>query len=225
VKILIVADKESKALWDYYTPGMLDEYDLILSCGDLAPQYLSFLATFTKAPVLYVHGNHDDCYEQTPPEGCTCIENMVYRYKGLRILGLGGSMRYKPGINQYTEAEMSHRIRGLRFRIFRNNGFDILLSHAPAQGLGDADDMPHHGFLSFVHLMDKYHPKYMIHGHVHANYTRNLKRISSYGDTQIVNGYDRYVLEIPDEEIARWEEESPKKKRHRGRKRKDAADN
>ena len=222
VKILIVADKESKALWDYYTPGMLDEYDLILSCGDLAPQYLSFLATFTKAPVLYVHGNHDDCYEQTPPEGCTCIENTVYRYKGVRILGLGGSMRYKPGTNQYTEAEMSHRIRGLRFRIFRNNGFDIMLSHSPAQGLGDAEDLPHHGFLSFVHLMDKYHPKYMIHGHVHANYTRNLKRISSYGNTQIVNGYDRYVLEIPDEEIARWEQETPKKKRHRRRKHKDA---
>ena len=53
MKILIVSDKESKALWDYYTPGMLDEYDLILSCGDLAPQYLSFLATFTKVPVLY----------------------------------------------------------------------------------------------------------------------------------------------------------------------------
>ena len=74
MKILVVSDKESKSLWDYYEPGKLDPYDLIISCGDLAPQYLSFLATFTKAPVLYVRGNHDDCYEQTPPDGCTDID-------------------------------------------------------------------------------------------------------------------------------------------------------
>lgn len=224
MKILIVADKESKALWDYYTPGLLDEYDLILSCGDLEPEYLSFLATFTKVPVLYVHGNHDDKYEKKPPEGCTCIENTVYRYKGLRILGLGGSMRYKPGVNQYTDEEMQHRAHALRFRIFRNRGFDILLTHSPAAGLGDGEDIAHHGFATFVRMMDKYHPKYMIHGHLHANYTRNLKRVTQYGDTQIVNGYEKYVLDIPDEEIARWEQEAPKKKRHRRRRRKAAAD-
>ncbi len=217
MKILIVSDKESKALWDYYTPGMLDEYDLILSCGDLEPEYLSFLATFTKVPVLYIHGNHDDCYEKKPPEGCTCIEDTVYRYKGIRILGLGGSMRYKPGINQYTDTEMRHRIHSLRFRIFRNRGFDILLTHSPAEGLGDGEDIAHHGFAAFVRMLDKYHPKYMIHGHVHANYTRNLKRVTAYGDTQIINGYEKYVLEIPDEEIARWEQETPKRKRHRRR--------
>lgn len=225
MKILIVSDKESKALWDYYTPGMLDEYDLILSCGDLAPQYLSFLATFTKVPVLYVHGNHDDCYEKTPPEGCVCIEDKVFRYKGLRILGLGGSNRYKPGINQYTQAEMRHRIRSLRFRMFRSGGIDILLTHSPAEGLGDAEDIPHQGFAAFVDLMNKYKPKYMIHGHVHANYTRNMKRITAFGETQIVNGYEKYVLEIPDEEIARWEQEVPKRRRHRRRRRKGAADN
>ena len=34
--------------------------DLIISCGDLDPRCLSFLATFSSAPVIYVHGNHDD---------------------------------------------------------------------------------------------------------------------------------------------------------------------
>ena len=114
MKILVVSDKESKALWDYYEPGKLDPYDLIISCGDLAPQYLSFLATFTKAPVLYVRGNHDDCYEQTPPDGCTDIDGKFYHFKGLRIVGLGGSMRYRPGINQYTDDEMFSRVRRLK---------------------------------------------------------------------------------------------------------------
>ena len=48
MKILIVSDEECPALWDYYVPGKLKEYDLILSCGDLPASYLSFLTTQEK---------------------------------------------------------------------------------------------------------------------------------------------------------------------------------
>ena len=102
MKILAIADVESKYLWDYFEKSKLEGIDLIISCGDLDPRYLSFLATFTSAPVLYVHGNHDDKYERIPPEGCICIDDKIYVHEGERILGLGGSMRYKPGEHQYT---------------------------------------------------------------------------------------------------------------------------
>ena len=82
MKILVLADVESKYLWDYFEKEKLEGIDLILSAGDLKPQYLSFLASFTKVPVLYVHGNHDDCYEMQPPDGCINIENKIYVYKG-----------------------------------------------------------------------------------------------------------------------------------------------
>lgn len=45
MKILILADVESKYLWDYFDKSKLEGVDLILSCGDLNPQYLSFLAS------------------------------------------------------------------------------------------------------------------------------------------------------------------------------------
>ena len=96
MNILVIADEETPSLWDYFRPEKLKDVDLILSCGDLNPKYLSFLATFCKGPVLYVHGNHDDRYEKTPPEGCICIEDKIYEYKGIRIMGLGGSYRYSP---------------------------------------------------------------------------------------------------------------------------------
>ena len=51
MKILTLADQESRSLWDYFEKAKLEGVDLIISCGDLAPQYLSFLATFTHAPV------------------------------------------------------------------------------------------------------------------------------------------------------------------------------
>ena len=87
MKILAVSDIESKYLWDYFEPKKLEGVELILSCGDLAAEYLSFLATFTHAPVLYVHGNHDAGYENRPPEGCICIEDEIFTYRGVRILG------------------------------------------------------------------------------------------------------------------------------------------
>lgn len=132
MRILVVADEESKSLWDYYEPSKLADIDLIISCGDLSAAYLSFLVTMGKAPVLYIHGNHDIRYQVHPPEGCTCIDGMLYEYKGLRILGLGGCMRYKPGPYQFTEKEMKHRIWHLYWDIFRSKGFDILVTHAPA---------------------------------------------------------------------------------------------
>ena len=47
MKILAIADVESKYLWDYFEKSKLEGIDLIISCGDLDPHYLSFLATFT----------------------------------------------------------------------------------------------------------------------------------------------------------------------------------
>ena len=73
MKILVLADVESKYLWDYFEREKLDGIDLILSCGDLRAEYLSFLASFSKVPILYVRGNHDDNYAFKEPEGCICI--------------------------------------------------------------------------------------------------------------------------------------------------------
>ena len=196
MKILILSDVESKYLWDYFEKEKLEGIDLILSCGDLKPQYLSFLASFTKAPVLYVRGNHDDCYEINPPDGCTCIEDSIYNFNGLRIMGLGGSIKYNNGKNQYTQNQMKKRVKRMWFKLMRNHGFDILLTHAPAAGFHEGDDRAHKGFDVFSELIDKYHPKFFIHGHVHKDYSRNFVRQDQIGDTIVINGYERFTLEI-----------------------------
>ena len=198
MRLLLVSDKESPYYWDYYQPGRLDGVDLILSCGDLKSQYLSFLVTMGRAPVLYVHGNHDKNYDRHPPEGCDCIEDKLVTVKGLRILGLGGSMRYSEGPNQYTEREMGRRIRRLWFQLRRAGGVDIVLTHAPAKGCGDDEDYAHRGFECLRELMDKYRPRYLIHGHVHMNYARERPCTLQRGETTIINAYERFVLEVPE---------------------------
>ena len=202
MRILAVSDEESPALWEYYTPGKLKEYDLILSCGDLKADYLSFLVTMARCPVLYVHGNHDESYDRHPPEGCDCIEDKLVTYNGLRILGLGGCRQYHPGKFQHTEAYMRRRIRKLHRQIKKAGGVDLVLTHAPAQGLGDGQDPAHKGFEAFRELLDQYHPQYLVHGHVHLRYAHGTQRTITYENTTIINACERYVLDIPDREFS-----------------------
>ena len=101
MKILAVSDVESEFFYDYYSPGKLNEFDLIIACGDLREGYLEFLVTMARCPLLYVHGNHDERHKKAP-EGCICIDDKLYVYNGLRILGLGGSYRYREGKYMYS---------------------------------------------------------------------------------------------------------------------------
>ena len=196
MKLLLLSDKESPFLWDYYQPGRLKEYDLILSCGDLKAEYLSFLVTMGRAPLLYVHGNHDTRYRSAPPEGCESIEDKLYIHNGLRILGLGGSPHYSGGPHQYTEQQMGRRIRRLHWKIRRAGGVDIIIAHAAPTGVECGDDYAHRGFDCFRELIDRYQPKYFIHGHVHMNYGRQIERQITIGSTTIINAYERYEGEI-----------------------------
>lgn len=202
MKILAVSDEECHALWDHYVPGRLSDYDLIISSGDLKADYLSFLVTMARCPVLYVHGNHDTTYKNNPPEGCDCIDDALIVYNGIRILGLGGCLWYHDGEHQYTEKQMARRISKLHWKIRRLGGVDIVVTHAPPLGVGDEEDPAHKGFETFLELMELYKPKYLLHGHVHLRYNAHTgqkpQRKNEYRGTQVINVSERYELEIPD---------------------------
>ena len=202
MRILAVSDEESKSLWDYYVPGKLDGYDLILSCGDLKASYLTFLVTMGRARLLYVHGNHDGSYESAPPEGCDDIDGHLVEYNGVRILGLGGCLRYHPGAHQYTEREMERRIAPLRRAVKRAGGVDIVIAHTPPRGYGDLEDAAHRGFESFVGLIEEWRPAYFLHGHTHLRYSTSAVRELSLGSTRIVNVSERFEFDFPDKEYA-----------------------
>ena len=91
---------------------------------------------------------------------------------------------------------MRQRIRKLAFRLWRHKGFDILLTHAPARGVNDFDALSHRGFECFLKLLDKYHPKYFVHGHIHKSYGVNIPQRTERGDTTIINAYDHCIFEL-----------------------------
>ncbi len=194
MRILAVSDVESKYYYEFYSSGKLKGFDLILACGDLKPAYLEFLVTMAGCPLYYVHGNHDEGYPREP-EGCVCIDDKLVVFRGVRIMGLGGSYRYRPGEYMYTERQMRRRIRRLGFSLWRRRGIDILVTHAPAKGLNDLDDLPHRGFACFLRLLEKHEPRYFIHGHIHREYDISVPQKDTYGKTVVINACGHCVIE------------------------------
>ena len=197
MKILAVSDIESKLLWDFYDRKLTEGVSLIISCGDLKKEYLEFLVTMVNCPLLYVRGNHDERYHTSPPEGCECIEDTLVTIQGVRILGLGGSMRYRDGKDMYTEEQMSRRIKKARRQIKKAGGLDLFVAHAPAYGYGDLPDHAHRGFQCYNELLEENRPLLMLHGHVHQEYGHGFQREHHHpSGTKIMNVYGYQIIDL-----------------------------
>lgn len=195
ITILAIADVVSPVLYDHFQPERWRQVDLILSAGDLPPDYLDFLCTSIGVPILYVRGNHDARYEASQFDGCENVHGRIVSFKGLRIAGFEGCRRYNHGPCQYTEAEMCRAVRRIRLNALRHGPPSIILTHAPPAGCHDDTDPCHRGFDCFRKAIDRWKPSLFIHGHVHA-YRREAAR-SILGATEVVNAYPYQLLTIP----------------------------
>lgn len=196
VRVLAVADEESKYIWDYFDRKVFRGIDLIIACGDLKAAYLTFLTTMVGAPLVYVHGNHDGRMIYHPPEGCDNLELKMQVVKGIRIIGFGGANSRNPKPFHYTEADVARQVTRRMQEISHHGGFDILVTHSPALGLGDGEDSFHKGFRAYRTLLDLYKPAYHFHGHQHLNYGSSVKRLITYGPTQIYNAFGYSILDL-----------------------------
>jgi Icc-related predicted phosphoesterase len=195
MKILAISDTEVRELRDEFNPALFSEVDLILSCGDLQPEYLTLVREKVNAPLYYILGNHDVRYQQSPPVGCTDISFAIIREGGLKLLGLSGSRWYNGGMNQYHETEMRMFIWKLYFALWRKQGVDIVISHAPPRHVHDAEDRCHRGFKFFHNLINRFQPAYFLHGHIHAHFDKNQERVSLINNTRVINCCGSYVFE------------------------------
>jgi Icc-related predicted phosphoesterase len=172
------------------------DIDVIISCGDLPPEYLTLLLDAFNAPLYFVSGNHDIRYPSKPPRGGCDLHGRLVKIKGLRFLGLAGSRWYNGGLHQYTEAQMRAMIRRLRPTIWWHKGIDVVVAHAPPRYVHDAEDLCHRGFKSFRWLIKKYRPIYFIHGHIHRYFADPRERVTVVDATKVVNTYEYNILEI-----------------------------
>lgn len=203
MRVLAISDVEEGWLYEHFDRESLRGVDLIVSCGDLPAAYLEHIVTLSNVPLVYVRGNHDTAYDEHPPGGCVSIDGHLRDFNGLRIMGLGGSIRYNPQVHGYTEAEMARRAARLALLAQATGGVDLLVTHAPARGYGDLDDLPHRGFEAIDALVRHLRPRYLVHGHVHLQYARVARRLEHPSGTTIVNACGSQLIDIPDESVSR----------------------
>jgi Icc-related predicted phosphoesterase len=196
IKLLSVSDVVDPMLHRHVGSGPFSGIDLIVSCGDLPPEYLSRLTHVFNAPLYYVGGNHDIRYKDKLPQGGVDLHGRLERIQGLNFLGLEGSRWYNGGPFQYTEGQMRAIIRKLRPALWWQGGIDVVVTHAPPRYVHDAEDLCHRGFRSFRWLIDKYQPDYFIHGHIHREFSDSTERVTVVDATKVVNTYGYNILEI-----------------------------
>ena len=221
VRVLAVADEVSDALWGPRAASLAP--DLVLAAGDLPWDYLEFLASAVDRPVVFVPGNHDPevstarahrsgqfqraglpC-EPPRPAGCRSVDGIVLDVAGLRIAGLGGCVRYRPGPNQDSQREYHRRAARLLRRVARlqrrsPGPVDVLLTHAPPRGLGDEDDRPHVGIDALHGVLERLQPRWHLHGHIHPYGQRRPDRVA--GPTTIRNVIPYRLFEVDATPIA-----------------------
>lgn len=223
--ILCVSDTIDPLVYSTNIKRRYKDVDMVLAAGDLPMDYLSFIASSLNCPLLFVFGNHNlaryetfkrrhrshvnfdfeeeksqSAYYLKRTYGATYIGDRTRRVGGVLFAGLGGSMRYNKGKNQYTEIQMYAKIIRLIPRLIINKlrfgrFIDILLTHAPPRGVNDLNDPCHRGFRAFVWFIKIFRPRYLVHGHVHL-YDANAKRVAECMGAEVVNVYSRYLLRL-----------------------------
>lgn len=215
VRILAVADEVVESLWQPTVRRL--QPDLIAACGDLPFDYLEYLVSVLDRPLVFVPGNHDvdlsrlrygrnglpmsagqPALEIGPPGGIN-VDGRVMDVAGVRIAGLGGCVRYRPGPNQYSQQQYARRARQLARRIRRGTKrdgrpLDLLLTHAPPLHCGDALDGPHVGIAALHPLVEAVTPTLLLHGHIHPYGAPTPDR--QLGPTRVCNVVGRRVFEL-----------------------------
>ena len=207
MKVLTISDEVVPTIYHPAARARFHDVELVLSCGDLPPSYLEYIVSTLDVPCFYVPGNHDGEPEHThygevlyQPPGSVNLDGRVLRHDGLVLAGLGGSIWYNGGKHQYTQRTMLARVyallpRLLWYRRLNGYGIDILITHAPPAGIHDGQGA-HAGFKALRWLIERFPPRYHIHGHIHRNYRMNPVVETRVGGTLVVNTAGYRVLTI-----------------------------
>lgn len=219
MKVLCISDQVDPIVYSTSIKSRFQDIDIVLSAGDLPLEYLGFIVSCLNKPLLFVFGNHNlgeyeyykknrfiqsDLINRSFPNkydyGAEYIGFKTKKEANILFAGLGGSMLYNHGPNQFTELQMFLHILKLMPKLLFNRIFygrfcDIVVTHAPPQGIHDKTDTCHRGFKCYKWFMHVCKPKYLIHGHIHL-YDLNDVRISVFENTTIINAFGHHILEL-----------------------------
>lgn len=170
IKILIIADTHG-TLNEEKFKEFLDvnkDYDVCVMVGDHYDRDINIILNYIDKNKLYgILGNHD--YNYLENYNIRNISGRVINIKGLKILGMEGSFRYKPVKFPSFSQEES-------ITFFQDKEFvDILISHDTKFDLSKCNrDPAHQGLIGITNYLYEKRVPVHIHGHIHENYDNKL---------------------------------------------------
>jgi Icc-related predicted phosphoesterase len=205
MKILAVSDIVVEFIYNPKIRQLLPDLDLVIGCGDLPEYYLEFIVSALDIPLVFVHGNHsqEEILENSNRKnfhGAIDLHCKVKRIDGYSFAGVEGSIRYNDGKFQYSQFEMWLNVFRLvpsliKNRITSGRQLNVFISHASPWGIHDQPDYAHQGVKAFRWLLDRFHPDYHLHGHIHV-YRPDMSTETQYGRTKVVNAYGYRKIEL-----------------------------
>lgn len=201
IRFLAASDIEEPSLGHAANRESLGSLDGILGCGDLDPEWLSFLADAFHAPLVYVRGNHDRGgeWEERPLRVPAWLEaGRVDRLAGIPIVGLGWPGVLEPGNRRRPwlawRQAFAIAARALRRRLTLRSEPFVVISHVPPAGVGDGPDLYHQGFGAYRWLLGVLRPPVWIHGHTTTASVSSL--LEQSGSTAVANATGAMLIEL-----------------------------
>ncbi|CAN5832666.1 metallophosphoesterase family protein [soil metagenome] len=197
VRLLAVSDEREAALGHARNRSAIAPVSVIVGCGDLEPDYLSFLGDAFHAPLLYVHGNHDrgGAWEAGLQVAPMPLGGRVERAAGVTFGGLGWPSR-PDGRAERDEGSAWRQALALYLRArLRGPQPAVILSHVPPRDLGDDPSDPYHtGFAAYRWLCQRLQPVLWLHGHTTLAAARHWR--CQLGRTTLVNVTGAALIEL-----------------------------
>jgi hypothetical protein len=197
LRLLAASDEIDPALEALANREALEPVDLVVGCGDLAPDWLGFLADAFRAPLVYVRGNHDRRGPWPAPPGIPAPssgwdDQLV---PGVPILALPWPGRDDAEPRRDEVAAWGQVLRHAVPRLARPDADAIIVSHMPPRGAGDTPaDGYHVGFAAYRFVLRRLRPTLWLHGHT----TRAAQRAwrTEHGTTTLVNVTGSVLVEL-----------------------------
>ncbi len=179
ISILVISDTHNTLNEEEFKNFILtnNNYDICLLLGDFGYRDIPIILKYVSKDKIYaLLGNHDNNYIHE--YGLNNLNGKIITIKGIKILGIEGSFRYKP--SKFPSFSQKESIEFLNSK----EEADILVSHDTGFNSLSRNDPAHQGLFGITYYLYKNRVPYHIHGHIHNHYQRNMlngtKEISVY---------------------------------------------
>ena len=198
IRVLAVSDEVEAGLWEHLDRRALGRIDLLVSCGDLPPDYLSYLEGSLRVPLVLVTGNHDldDAWRHEAARllpargpGADLVEAAGLGIVSLDWPGTGKARTRSQDLTAWRQ------VLGLALRVALGGRRPVVVaSHVAPHAAGDARDVYHRGFRAYRWLAERLRPALWLHGHTTP--ASVPERITHIGPTTCVNVTGAYLVDL-----------------------------